>query len=53
MASDPKPTGAVDARFSWQRCDNADTTYTYCEYIPNVWYTTYTPASDDLSHSCE
>ena len=50
VASDPRPTGAVDARFSWQRCDNADTTYTDCEYIPHVWWTSYTPVAADLNH---
>ena len=50
QASDPRPTGAVDARFGWQRCDNADTTYTDCEYIVHVWWTNYTPVADDLNH---
>ena len=50
QASDPRPTGAVDARFSWQRCDNADTTYTDCEYIYGVWWTNYTPVAADLNH---
>ena len=50
QANDPRPSGAVDARFQWQRCDNSDTTYTDCEYIPGVWWTNYTPTSDDLSH---
>ena len=49
VASDPRPTGAVDARFSWQRCDNADTTYTDCEYIYGVWWTNYTPVAADLN----
>ena len=49
VASDPRPTGAVDARFSWQRCDNADTTYTDCSYIYGVWWTKYTPTSADLN----
>ena len=49
VASDPRPTGAVDARFSWQRCDNADTTYTDCSYIYGVWWTDYTPTSADLN----
>ena len=31
QASDPRPTGAVDARIGWQHCDNSDTTYTDCE----------------------
>ena len=50
QASDPRPTGAVDARFSWQRCDNSDTTYTDCEYIYGVWWTNYTPVAADLNH---
>ena len=50
VASDPRPTGAVDARFAWQRCDNADSTYTDCEYIPGVWWIRYTPASADVNH---
>ena len=50
VASDPRPSGAVDARFAWQRCDNADTTYTDCEYIPHVWWTSYTPVAADLNH---
>ena len=49
VASDPRPTGAVDARFSWQRCDNADTTYTDCSYIYGVWWTSYTPVAADLN----
>ena len=50
IANDPRPTGAVDARFAWQRCDNADTTYTDCEYIFDVWWTNYTPVAADLNH---
>ena len=50
QASDPRPTGAVDARFSWQRCDNSDTTYTDCSYIYGVWWTNYTPVAADLNH---
>ncbi len=49
QASDPRPSGAVDARFSWQRCDNADSTYTDCSYIYGVWWTNYTPTSADLN----
>ena len=49
QASDPAPTGAVDRRYSWQRCDNADTTYTDCSYIYSVWWTNYTPTADDLN----
>ena len=49
VASDPRPTGAVNARFSWQRCDNADTTYTDCSYIYGVWWTDYTPTTADLN----
>ena len=50
VASDPRPSGAVDARFGWQRCDNADTTYTDCEYIVHVWWTDYTPVAADVNH---
>ncbi len=50
IANDPRPSGAVDARFAWQRCDNADTTYTDCEYIFDVWWTNYTPVAADLNH---
>ena len=49
VASDPRPTGAVNARFSWQRCDNADTTYTDCSYIYGVWWTKYTPVAADVN----
>ena len=49
QASDPAPTGAVDRRYSWQRCDNADTTYTDCSYIYGVWWTDYTPTTDDMN----
>ena len=49
QASDPAPTGAVDRRYSWQRCDNSDTTYTDCSYIYGVWWTNYTPTSADLN----
>ena len=50
IANDPRPSGAVDARFAWQRCDNADSTYTDCEYIFDVWWTNYTPVAADLNH---
>ena len=49
QASDPAPTGAVDRRYSWQRCDNSDTTYTDCSYIYGVWWTDYTPTTADLN----
>ena len=49
-ANNPAPTGAVDSRYAWQRCDNSDTTYTDCEYIFGVWWTSYTPTSADLNH---
>ena len=49
VASDPAPTGAVDRRYSWQRCDNSDSTYTDCSYIYGVWWTDYTPTSADLN----
>ena len=49
VASDPAPTGAVDRRYSWQRCDNADTTYTDCSYIYGVWWTDYTPVAADVN----
>ena len=49
IANDPRPSGAVDARFSWQRCDNADTTYTDCSYIYGVWWTNYTPVAADVN----
>ena len=50
IANDPRPSGAVDSRFQWQHCDNSDTTYTDCEYIPRVWWTNYTPVTADLNH---
>ena len=49
VASDPRPSGAVNERFAWQRCDNADTTYTDCEYIVHVWWTDYTPVAADVN----
>ena len=49
QASDPRPTGAVDARFSWQRCPNTTTPHTDCVYIPHVWWTNYTPVAADLN----
>ena len=49
VASDPRPSGAVDARFSWQRCPNTTTPHTDCEYIPHVWWTNYTPVAADLN----
>ena len=48
-ANDPAPTGAVDRRYAWQRCDNADTTYTDCSYIYGVWWTKYTPVAADVN----
>ena len=48
-ANDPAPTGAVDRRYAWQRCDNADTTYTDCSYIYGVWWTNYTPVAADVN----
>ena len=50
IANDPRPTGAVDARFQWQHCDNSDTTYTDCEYLPRFAWNNYTPAAADLNH---
>ena len=50
IANDPRPSGAVDSRFMWQRCDNSDTTYTDCEYIPRVWWTNYTPVAADVGN---
>ena len=47
-ANDPAPTGAVDRRYSWQRCDNADTTYTDCSYIFGLWWIRYTPVAADV-----
>ena len=49
VASDPRPSGAVDARFSWQRCPNTATPHTDCVYIPHVWWTSYTPVAADLN----
>ena len=49
IANDPAPTGAVDRRYAWQRCDNSDTTYTDCSYIYGVWWTNYTPTTADLN----
>ena len=49
VASDPAPTGAVDRRYAWQRCDNADTAYTDCSYIYGVWWTKYTPVAADVN----
>ena len=49
VASDPAPTGAVDRRYSWQRCDNSDSTYTDCSYIYGVWWTDYTPVAADVN----
>ena len=49
VASDPAPTGAVDRRYSWQCCDNSDTTYTDCSYIYGVWWTNYTPVAADVN----
>ena len=48
QANDPRPSGAVDERFMWQRCDNADTTYTDCSYIYAKWWTNYTPVAADV-----
>ena len=48
QANDTRPSGAVDARFSWQRCSNSDTTYTDCRYIYGVWWTNYTPETADV-----
>ena len=50
VASDPRPTGAVDARFAWQRCPNTASPHTDCVYIPHVWWTNYTPVAADLNH---
>ena len=49
VASDPRPTGAVDAHFSWQRCPNTTTPHTDCVYIPHVWWSNYTPVAADLN----
>ena len=50
IANDPRPSGAVDARFAWQRCPNTATPHTDCVYIPHVWWTNYTPVAADLNH---
>ena len=49
IANDPAPTGAVDRRYAWQHCDNADSTYTDCSYIYGVWWTKYTPVAADVN----
>ncbi len=52
VASDPRPTGAVDARVAWQRCPNVTAPHTDCSYIHGpgaAWGLRYTPTSDDLN----
>ena len=48
VVSDPFPEGAVDMRVGWQRCPNNDAVYTDCVYIPDVWWTRYTPTAEDV-----
>ena len=50
MAGNPAPTGAVDSRFGWQRCDNATSPHTDCVYIHADSYCEfYTPVAADLN----
>ena len=48
VVSDPIPEGATDMRVGWQRCPNNDSVYTDCVYIPDVWWTRYTPTTEDI-----
>ena len=48
VVSDPIPEGATDMRAGWQRCPNNDSVYTDCVYIPGVWWTRYTPTTEDI-----
>ncbi len=47
IASNPLPAGAVDSRVGWQRCQS-DTAPFNCKNIPHIWWTRYTPTSDDV-----
>ena len=46
--SNPIPEGATDARVGWQRCPNNSAPHTDCVYIPDVWWTRYTPTTADI-----
>ena len=49
QASDPRPTGAVDARIGWLRCPNTTTPHTDCVYISaDSWCDFYTPVAADV-----
>ena len=51
VASDPRPTGAVDARIGWQRCPNATAPHTDCVYIlDDSWCAAYTPVAADVGN---
>ena len=51
VAGNPAPTGAVDARFAWQRCPNTTTPHTDCVYIPeDSWCEFYTPVAADVGN---
>ena len=51
VAGNPMPTGAVDARFRWQRCPNATSPHTDCVYIPDdSWCEIYTPVAADVGN---
>ena len=49
QASDPRPTGAVDARIGWLRCPNTTSPHTDCVYISaDSWCDFYTPVAADV-----
>ena len=52
VASNPLPSGAVDARVGWQRCPSTTTApHSDCTAIlaiPGYWWTSYTPTAADV-----
>ena len=50
VATNPVPSGAVDARLGWQRCPNTASPHTDCVYIPSSWCEIYTPVAADVGN---
>ena len=51
VASDPRPSGATDVKFGWQRCPNTTSPHTDCVYITVNWHRmSYTPVAADVGN---
>ena len=53
VASDPRPSGATDVKFGWQRCPNTTSPHTDCVYITVNWHRmSYTPVAAMWATTC-